>query len=720
MLQNYGAIQSINLEEGRKLGEIEAAKNQLDIAQEGMNTAGEALVKQGLLPRSQLLGYQQGYRRRIGERVARNTYHQGLNDRLNEIKDPEADEDVVNRVMAEVREESLKGLDGKPLAQEGFLKYATAVENSFVVSANKARDAAVQAHHENLAVEELNNEFGPRLIAANPDEIGGLQHEIKQHLDSLSNEDRFEKSKVVEMFWNGVGMPTVSGLIVDGQPDKAEKVLEAMLDIDLTGKGGKLGNINREGAWIRSRAVELRNKIESKRNQLESEYSKEADNIENLYAPAATAVIDGITGNVEMDQRNISAVARILQDAGYPEEEAGLMANSLIASQDIQELGRNLTKYMDDDSKRNAYGEAVQRFTRFNILASQEKQYFVTTEQIEQSLSLYKLAKKQNPNLSSSEWLALGGGIGQAPVTDPKAKAAIIGGEVEIEKQQWFDGTDAQQTSKRNYRDHLKGIVVGIQGDDERALTDATFLDPFINDFETEYANRITEASIKLSDDPDRDTKMREAETQISTELSDRWKRLQETLKIADEARLDEDDPDPLPSLEELEDQETVLHRQITPWWYLITPRGIGTPPEDIPTERKDAIKYAEKLEERLKEGTTSKGEELKGKRTKAYSDVSNTIRKIFGFNSITEVPDKAFDEGYDYRMTPMLSDRSQLRKLIESFQSEFDEFTNLPLAQQQRDDFQTLRLMLDKFGIIDKEGMKHFIDHQNLLLKSK
>ena len=109
-----------------------------------------------------------------------------------------------------------------------------------------------------MYIEDFNQEFGERLTdATTPEDIATLQSDIKITMDSMTAEGKIPQSEVVEIFFNGFMVPNVNNLLVgpNPQPDKAERVLDSLLDIDLTGKGGKLGNINRERAMIRSKAV---------------------------------------------------------------------------------------------------------------------------------------------------------------------------------------------------------------------------------------------------------------------------------------------------------------------------------------------------------------------------------------------------------------------------------------------------------------------------------
>src|SRR5210317_2504028 len=85
VLQQYGQIQEFQFQEGAERGAMEAATADLESSVAELDKTGEKLVEQGLLPRSQLVGYQKSFRKRIGQRQARTTYFKSLNDRLNEV-----------------------------------------------------------------------------------------------------------------------------------------------------------------------------------------------------------------------------------------------------------------------------------------------------------------------------------------------------------------------------------------------------------------------------------------------------------------------------------------------------------------------------------------------------------------------------------------------------------------------------------------------------------
>ena len=101
------------------------------------------------------------------------------------------------------------------------------------------------------------------------------------------------------------------------------------------------------------------------------------------------------------------------------------------------------------------------------------------------------------------------------------------------------------------------------------------------------------------------------------------------------------------------------------------------------------------------------------GKRKAAVQNMVDTYHKVFGFEDIKQVPDGAVAEGYDYRLTKMFESEQVMFNFLEKFDSELRQFNSLPLSEQDRDTFEALRLMRDKFGIIDDQGLDVFIAYQ-------
>ena len=368
-----------------------------------------------------------------------------------------------------------------------------------------------------------------------------------------------------------------------------------------------------------------------------------------------------------------------------------------------------------------AYGEAQQRFTRFNILVSQEKQYFVTSEQIDMMVKGFQAAKTKNPDLTANEYAASGAEMGVGPVTDPKAKAALQGAQLELEAQKWFIGSEEQKVSQNTFEKSLNALVIETHGEDDRTATNAQFLTPYEKDYRLEYIRLVNEESSKLVNDPDKEEKMKEAEATISKKLLDRWKRLQETLRTAEDASVDlADDAGKPPELKSLKEAYKKMWDETLPFWQ----RGIDAVTfgqlvrkfeSDIgvkfdTNDPSNLKKYVAHLEKQLANDPKIQKD---GKRKAAVENMVDTYHKVFGFEDIKQVPDGAVAEGYDYRLTKMFGSEQVMFNFLEKFDNELKQFNSLPLSEQDRDTFEALRLMRDKFGIIDDQGLDSFIASQ-------
>ena len=767
ILQNYGAIQKINYDEGFEKGAMEAAQGELKLTTQKMDQAGEKLVNAGLMPRSQLMGYQQGFRKRIGERTARTSFYTGLYDRLNEVRmNPESPEDVVGRIINEEREKALQQLDvlgGSQLALEGFTEYSAAVENNFLTTATKARGAAVEEHNENMVIEELNADYGTQVLTAKtPEERALLQNSLKAKLDSLSTDSKIERSRVVELFWNGFAVPNVTNLLSgeNPQPDKAEEMLETILDIDLTGKGGKLGNINREGAYIRSRSVEIRNRIQAARVRLEADEDDVSEDIVNMFTAASNAIQTGPTDDEEINKRDLTAISRMLKDAGYvgyDGMEADNIAKQLYENSDLPTFMKYLNKYLDNDSKRDAYNKASQAFPRMNLLAYQLQSHYLTKDELPLLIAKYESALKTNPELPSGEFLQAGGGIKNAPITDKIARAALGKIELANEEKKWFIGTDVQKDEESNFNTQLTTLTQDVWTKTQSQHIKrkvAPFVTPFLN----RYKTLVQEASERLTNLPpkERDEAMDKAVTEIKTDLLGRWTRLQQTQKAVEDQKLDEEveqfDNEALEEAERdvddlfkfwMQDGYTWIARTTLPFIpYIGAPLKAGL--DNVPIEfdptlaeqdyesgakygatspvRAKALNAVERFEKELENKEDLIERSGEDDAPEKYKDLVTKLRQRFGYRSIDEVPDfKVGDvtrDPIDYRVTPVVGTVSQLEQIYDLFDKELGEWDALKEEERNMNDpqFSTLKKMRDKFGVITSDQLKVFLTEQSKL----
>ena len=160
ILQEYGKIQQFQYKEGVERGEMEAATADLEASVENLDKSGEQLVEAGLMPRSQLVGYQRSFRRRIGQRQAKTTYASSLEARMEEVtQNLDSDEDIIESILAEERQKMAGQLGSSQFAMQGFMDYAEDIESRFSTTATKKRDRATQDLNESLVIEDANDIF---------------------------------------------------------------------------------------------------------------------------------------------------------------------------------------------------------------------------------------------------------------------------------------------------------------------------------------------------------------------------------------------------------------------------------------------------------------------------------------------------------------------------------------------------------------------------------
>jgi hypothetical protein len=723
MLQQYGQVQKIQFEKGAERGEMEAATADLDQAIEGLDATGEKLVEQGLMPRSQLVGYQRAYKRRIGQRQAKTLYVKSLNDRIQEVtQNLESDADIVSSIIAEERDKALQQLGQSPLAMQGFADFSDSVENNFYNNATKKRDRAVQDYNEGMIVEDFNQDFGEMLTAAEstPEDVAQLQLAMKSRMDAIAEEGKIPRSRVVELFWNGFAVPNVNNLLVgdDPQPDKAEKMLDSMLDIDLTGKGGKLGNINREGAYIRSKAVELRGRIESARRAVEQDEQLKARDIVDLYMPAALAVAGGMTGDFELDALQQGAVMQFLVDAGVPQEEAGKRAEQLIKSQDLNKLKILGLNYRYNDAKRDAWNAATGSILSFETGLIQKSQMVLPKVVAEEVIADITSRLEDDAGANVNEMLATGMGTG-APITDPRVKAEANKLSLQAKQNIWFEGTEAKDRFDGEFSKALDAVIdvdLAEVEDFEDILTGtgtaakrSSLKSEDRTEFLEEYGRRLRDLQRDLVNDPNRDSKIIEGVKQIQQELTERWKDFK-TLELEfEKGRLKELAAEELPTpptvpdlIQAKENIDDVLNSWSDGLFRTYAPSifgvleigpigetGIAAVAEakskrlelqkrlftaDIPIKSKDrevAFMQADYLEDQVRKGGDYEGN------TELINGLS-IMRQLYGYRNPSEIkPEDASD--IDFRFTPMYASPKIMFDEVAQVDSELRAYNQSP-----------------------------------------
>jgi hypothetical protein len=447
--QQYVGLEAFEYKQGVKEGQIAAASADLDEAIEGLDAAGEKLVEQGLMPRSQLFGYQKGFRKHIGQREAKANFFGGLQGRLKEVEmNPEnGNYDIIDQIIQEEETSSLERLrqaGGSELALQGFSEFSSEIKDRFKIEATEKRDKVIQRFNEDMYIQGLNQDFGDRVLGTETKEQAeALQADLKERLD-LMVENKIPRSRAVELLWNGFAVPNIRGLLAgdDPQPEKAERILDHLTKIDLTGNKGFLGNINREGAAIRSGTATFRDQIAQAREKIESDVDDVAKRIVNEYTIASNAIQAGATGNEEIDNRAKREIARQLQHAGYASEEALEIANDVYSNSDVAGYTRYLSRFLDSDVTREAFGKAARSFGSTRLQQLQLSSMYLTNEELPQLIDRFEEMAKTNPTLTSSDFLSSGGaGFKGGPIMDKKARAAVAAKELELDKKKWWENS---------------------------------------------------------------------------------------------------------------------------------------------------------------------------------------------------------------------------------------------------------------------------------------
>lgn len=741
-LQAYGQVQEFQFQEGAERGAMEAATADLEASVNELDKTGEKLVEQGLLPRSQLVGYQRAFRERIGQREAKSSYFKNLNDRINEVtQNLESDEDIVGTIIAEEREKSLQKLGSSPLALQGFSKYSDSIDNSFFANATKKRDRAVQDFNEGMVVEDLNQDFGEQLTKAkDPESIAQLQLQLKSRLDEVSGLGQIPRSRVVELAWNGFVVPNVNNLLTgeDPQPDKAEQVLDSILDIDLTGTGGKLGNINREGAYIRSKSVELKAKIETVKNAIKADEELKTTDILEKVNPAISDVHGGITGIDMLDQASLETVTRVLLDTGQykgKEAEAGELAASLIKNQDVNKLLQYLKLYSLNDSKRDAYGKALPTIDKNSIdMVRRSSALLSNNDLVEVKNNVKEYVEEGGTDVSS--FLASGAGVGNNPITDVNAKAYSTKLILDQKANTWFENSETYPDRKDAFDSSFFEVLQEL----DKNKKSTAIREEVVREaapFKEEFNKRLKEAQKKLKDEPNREDLILEEFSKIKTSVIDSWRDLKTAEQNYNRGQVEKVKTKKL-DLEELniteEDVQETLEDKVGTWWTNLAQEylfALGPRLETTEEEKVQSIVYDIDLDDlgdttlqsRVK--AWSKADLIQGLIDKEEGgDVSDLeqsvllIRRKWGFRNPSEA--LKIKGEVDYRETPMFTGPTMLGKERDQIKTEWEEYSKLEPQKRDLDNYPIFKKWNEVFGVASEEDILEIINKQYNLLKNQ
>ena len=756
-LQAYASVADIQRQEGERQGQIDAAKADLEIAQQELDVAGQKLVDQGLMPKSHLLGYQQAYQENIGKRFVR-SYMTNVNNRWNEVIDPEADDSVIDKILAQEREKIIQNFNKSPTALLGFTKNADAFDYQYVNKAVTARDKSVRQHNKSLIVEDLNNQYSAQMQDKSVLPTVTAQ-EIKASVDELIEAGSIDKSEAVEVIWNSVAMPTVLAIASDN-PDRAEQVLDAFLDIDLTGKGGRLGNINREGAWVKSRAVELRNRIDTERERIQRDAPDLSEIILQDYTGAVSYVLDGLDAPVPMkppfageglgpDVENFSPetleavqeVTRVLIASGMQADEAGSEAILILEERDTNRLFERMRSgYIRDERTRGAFLDVVPNMNNTIINITEKGNYVIPDDEAESLVNDFEDVLKSDPTAKANEFITA------FAIRDPKVKKALREVQYNVERQNWYPNTEEHKTRLEWVRSVLETTLGEMQPSGALALISGLtptqkrqqyLSDAYIAEQEQMYTEEMRKASLITTDkeafkqdDSDGDQKHRELLNEIKTNYKVYFERRSQQLQSSREKTGDRFDPveeltkkdfDTQKKFEAAIKEELKLApvfnpKELLPFGFLTSEErltDLGELQKNLKNtgSRVDAFAYLKGLEQLKKDDKITK------ENVDLYDDYIEIMRTTYGYSDISEVPKNSKLPW----TVPYWSNQDSVEKYIQRAAKQLESYEKQNHRIEELDRYPNLIELFTKLNIPpDRDILTQFYDTQMTLLEQK
>jgi len=733
--QQVAGIQAFEYKQGVKEGEIAAASADLDEALTSFDTVGEDLVTRGLMPRSQLAGYQVGFRKQTGRRAAKSNFNAGLQARLKEVElNPEnANFDVIDQIIQDEETkalESLRQAGGTELALQGFSEYSPEIKDRFKLKATQLRDKAIQNYSENGHIEDFNADFGTALLEAQtPEQIGILQNNIKARLDQLTDENKITRSRVVELFWNGFAKPNIDNLLISEkpQPEKAERVLNSILGIDLTGEKGILGNINREGAKIRDNTVQLRRSIQAARDKIEKDQGENYRTITNLAGPALTNVLGGETGIPELDAIRTDAVKRLLDDTeGDFDEDTAVIAAELIKNKDADKLLQYMSFYNANEAKREAYGRAVLPLEEMAIKIKTRSTAILPQEDITEGKK--NIDEYVNDGGTDIKGFINGGaGISDSPVINKEVVAYGNTKEVELEANTWFERSEIYPARENEFESGFNEVIQSLYKNmDKGDVSDMVVREAA--PFKERYNKLLKQKQIELKGVPNRDEEIIKAFTEIKEEVIGNFRDIKQAEKNYKESFLEEIQEDerfkvdPLTEIT-IEEGEEKLRTAVDQYYRYLQQKYLPFVPDDIEQRERELV-YAVDLDELGKLDIDSRNkawdkagvirstiEEDTSGDTLDLEDTELLIHRKWGFRNPQEAIDleiarKETVLRIDFRETPYFETQAMLGEEFNLIRNEWSTYSQLEEAERNLDDFPIFKKWNRAFGVLTKEDI--------------
>lgn len=733
--QQVAGLQAFEYKQGVKEGQIAAASADLDEALTSFDTVGEDLVEKGLMPRSQLAGYQVGFRRQTGQREAKFSFNAGLQARLNEVElNPEnANFDVIDQIIQEEETNSLERLrqaGGAQLALQGFSEYSSEIKDRFKIKATELRDKAIQKYSENGHIEDFNADFGPALLEAQtPEQIGILQNNIKGRMDELTSIYKVPRSRVVELFWNGFAKPNIDNLLISEkpQPQKAERVLNSILDIDLTGEKGILGNINREGAKIRDNTVQLRRSIQAAKDKIKKDQEENYRTITNLAGPAFTNVLGGETGIPELDAIRTDAVKRLLDDTeGDFDEDTAVIAAELIKNKDADKLLQYLSFYNANEAKREAYGRAILPLESMVIKIKERSTAILPQNDItEAKKNIDRYVEEGGTDIKG--FINGGAEISDVPVINKDVVAYGNTKEVELEANTWFERSEIYPAREDEFESGFNEVIQSLY----KNMSKGDVSDMVVREaapFKERYNKLLKQKQIELKGVPNRDEEIIKAFTEIKEEVIGNFRDIKQAEKNYKESFLEEirEDKrfkvDPLTEIT-IEEGEGKLRTAVDQYYRYLQQKYLPFVPDDVEQRERELV-YAVDLDELGKLDIDSRNkawdkagvirstiEEDTSGDTLDLEDTELLIHRKWGFRNPQEAIDleiarKETVLRIDFRETPYFETQAMLGEEFDLIRNEWNTYSKLGEAERNLDDFPIFKKWNRAFGVLTKEDI--------------
>lgn len=220
------------------LGELEAQKNNAATRMGEIEGVLKKAVDEGKVSHVRLPAFERGFRLRAGKDLAQSLFQEKLTGQLADATRVEGRVDPEKIIADTYAEISARIGPDDFYGRAAFDETAQGIMAGFRQRAAEGYTAEFQRAAEARMADE-GSEYLFQLATAAEDDAPALRQTVKTHLDAIRNE--LPKSKVNEFFVRDVVAPAVQQLADSGKHEEARNILDEMELLDVTGKGGLLG-----------------------------------------------------------------------------------------------------------------------------------------------------------------------------------------------------------------------------------------------------------------------------------------------------------------------------------------------------------------------------------------------------------------------------------------------------------------------------------------------